>query len=77
MKLANCRSCHASIIWAKTHAGKAMPVDAEPVANGNIALGIGDPPLLSVNPPDFVKGPRYVSHFVTCKFAVRHRKAIA
>lgn len=33
-----CRSCGAQIYWAKTEAGKSMPVDAEPVPDGNVIL---------------------------------------
>lgn len=30
---ARCRSCHAAIVWLKTTAGKAMPVDADTARN--------------------------------------------
>jgi hypothetical protein len=33
-KIDQCGSCHQPIIWAKTTAGKAMPVDAEPPLQG-------------------------------------------
>src|SRR3972149_2281009 len=34
-----CRSCDAPIYWAQTvSSGKAMPVDAEPVPDGNVVL---------------------------------------
>lgn len=33
-----CRSCGAEIYWAKTEAGKLMPVDAEPAEDGNCVL---------------------------------------
>ena len=33
-----CRSCGASIFWAKTEAGKSMPVDAHPHPEGRVVL---------------------------------------
>lgn len=36
--MATCRNCSAVIVWAKTEAGKRMPLDAEPVADGNLVL---------------------------------------
>jgi len=33
-----CRSCNAELIWATTEKGKPIPLDAEPVADGNIRL---------------------------------------
>ncbi len=33
-----CKSCGAPIFWARTEAGRAMPVDAEPVADGRVIL---------------------------------------
>lgn len=58
-----------------------MPVDAEPVPGGNIALSN----TKSDTPTAVVTGPRTdangkpelgrVSHFVTCPNAAKHRKA--
>jgi hypothetical protein len=33
-----CNHCHAPILWARTTAGRLMPVDAEPHAEGNVLL---------------------------------------
>jgi hypothetical protein len=33
-----CSSCNAPIVWALTERGKRMPVDAEPVEDGNVLL---------------------------------------
>jgi hypothetical protein len=33
-----CRSCQASIFWAKTEAGRSMPVDAHPHPDGRVIL---------------------------------------
>lgn len=33
-----CTACHADIIWAVTQNGKSIPVNPEPVDNGNIEL---------------------------------------
>jgi hypothetical protein len=36
--VATCRSCEAPIVWGKTRAGRAMPLDAEPDPAGNVVL---------------------------------------
>jgi hypothetical protein len=70
---AQCRSCKAPVRWVITAAnGKRMPLDPEPVQDGNVWIeGMQDGvPLVQValsgdgvprNVPI-----RYVSHFVTC-----------
>lgn len=80
-----CRSCHAPVIWAVTILGKAMPVDAEPSANGNLALewrergsGLpgGAPPLARVVSEHlrFGRADLRTSHFVTCPQAGKWRR---
>lgn len=34
----HCKSCSAPIFWARTAAGRSMPVDAAPVADGRVIL---------------------------------------
>lgn len=72
-----CRSCGAPIRWAHTEAGKVIPLDADPVPDGNVTFtgasstndrGVTRPVVRveaqpSLLPPD---GDTYVSHFVTC-----------
>jgi hypothetical protein len=79
-----CRSCGAEIVFAETERGKIMPIDKEPVANGNLGLfhrvdknGEPQPHVrsLSTEPQLFGDGPRYQSHFVSCPAAEKHRKA--
>jgi hypothetical protein len=82
-----CRSCGASIRWAKVAtSGKSIPLDAEPVANGNLVfrLAAGDDgsEVIYVRAPseggligDEYAGRRFISHFVTCPNAGQHRKA--
>lgn len=36
-----CRSCDAIIVWVRTVAGKAMPLDRDPDPNGNVVLRDG------------------------------------
>jgi hypothetical protein len=61
-----CRSCDERIIWAKSAtSGKAIPIDAEPVDNGNIRLGRDDDGLVAIYAGEG-PGTRYVSHFATC-----------
>ena len=72
-----CRSCGAPVIWTVTEkTGKTMPVDAQPVENGNIRLeergqttnqGTTAPTAIyDITDPLFGDGARYVSHFSTC-----------
>jgi hypothetical protein len=66
-----CRSCPALIIWAVTVNGKAMPVDAEPVDGGNVALrwteGKVYAEVLSVTrQATRVRGTLRMSHHATC-----------
>jgi len=74
-----CGSCPAPIIWARTPAGKRMPVDAEPTPDGNVTLV---PPLESYDSPLAVvsserdpSSTRYTSHFATCPNADSHRRS--
>jgi hypothetical protein len=79
MAVALCRSCNASIVWARTRQkGKFIPLDAEPDALGNLVIGPpwgADPPTVDVvKPGDNVARDRYTSHFATCKNAALHRR---
>lgn len=70
---ANCRSCKAPIRWCVTDAtGKRMPIDPEPVADGNIWVirhEDGMPVIGVALTRDGVPASEpfaYVSHFVNC-----------
>jgi len=60
-----------------------MPLDAEPVAGGNVKLTAGDPPLAHVvgatidllDPDD--DGVRYMPHHATCPDVERWRSQAA
>lgn len=69
-----CRSCQAPIRWKLTEAGKRMPIDRDPVPDGNVVLLDGD--RVHVLHADEVADdvPRYVSHFATCPNARGHRR---
>ncbi len=72
LNAAVCRSCGASVVWGRTPAGKAIPLDAEPVDGGN--LGIRDDGTV-VSSHGFPAGAAlYVTHFATCPNAGQHRK---
>lgn len=69
-----CRSCGAPIRWARTAAGKHIPLDATPTPDGNVLLTedgvatvVGG---LHVWPPDAL---RWTAHFATCPNADEHR----
>ncbi len=73
---ARCRSCGAQIIWATTAAGHVIPLDAEPVENGNISLADGKAIVVDKGSlfETVVGGPYYQSHFASCKDAEKWRK---
>lgn len=73
-----CRSCGAEIRWERTAAGKPIPLDPEPVADGNLAIRDdgrvvayidGDGERIALGRP-----LRYVTHFATCPNADQHRR---
>ena len=74
LKLASCRSCGAEILWVKMESGKNMPVDADPVDDGNLLVD-WNALLAHVIPKgaDY-SGLRFKSHFSTCPNAKQHRK---
>jgi hypothetical protein len=75
MDQATCKTCGTPILWVRTAYGYKMPLDAEPVANGNITLdtdGIAQVVKKGSTPPEGTK--TYVSHFATCVHADQHRK---
>jgi hypothetical protein len=67
-RIDGCRSCTAPIVWATTGGGKRMPVDAEPVADGNVELSPvnGNPVATVLDAPSLIPGALRRSHFVTC-----------
>ena len=79
---ARCRSCQAPIRWVITKAnGRRMPLDPEPVADGNVfVIGTQDGmPLVEValmsEAVPASEALRYVSHFVSCPQRGEWRKA--
>lgn len=66
-----CKGCNAKIEWHKTAAGKSIPLDPDPVPNGNITF---DAALRVVYAKPGTKPKMYLSHFVTCPKADAFRK---
>lgn len=78
MDVGTCKSCGASIRWAKTANQRLMPLDPQPTAAGNIRLD--DDGGCTVLSGDSLRTHRsemllYTSHFATCPGAGSHRKA--
>ena len=71
-----CRSCGAPILWRETHAGRRMPIDPEPVADGNVVIEGDIAEVLKAEHLARLGGdvPRYRSHFATCPQAAEHRR---
>ena len=73
--MSTCGSCDAPIRWALTVNGKRIPLDAEPVADGNIVLRSGIAHIEKTAALDLDGGgARYVSHFATCPNSQQHRR---
>ena len=81
--IGQCRSCRAPVIWARTEAGKRMPLDPEPTADGNVRPDIPNRydgegnVLVAVLGPlerEAHDGPLHVPHFATCPDADRWRR---
>ena len=77
--MSTCSSCKARIIWARTGSGKPIPLDLEPVADGNVELDVATGIAKSWGSshvwPEGVG--RYRAHFSTCPDADRHRRSVA
>ena len=72
-----CRKCHAGIIWATTTKGASIPIDEEPVQDGNLVLVPQQGRTVLARTPDELldRGRhRYVSHFATCPNAAEFRR---
>jgi hypothetical protein len=78
-----CRRCKAPILWARTEAGRAMPLDPKPEPGGNIATtttGTGTPIAVVVPPgvlerlDDEHRAALRRSHFATCPYADQFRQ---
>lgn len=61
------------MIWARSCTGKLIPLDVEPVVDGNVVLQTVSGELEAVVDP-LGDPPRYKSHFVTCPNAKQHRR---
>lgn len=73
-----CRTCRAEVVWCHTAGGKSMPIDAQPVPDGNVLVDDGARGLVATVVPagqvTFDDRPLYVSHFATCPDADTHRR---
>jgi hypothetical protein len=74
-----CRSCGAEIRWARTQAGKAIPLDAGTRFEGNLVETgeyVDGTPVVRVVGKDEERGKKllYKSHFATCRDADKWRK---
>jgi len=76
VRQSKCRSCGAAIFWAKTRAGKNVPIDAEPRADGNLRIRrVDDLAWILSGDDDSIAGfQRHVSHFATCPDSAKWRK---
>jgi hypothetical protein len=74
-----CRSCHAPVKWARTEAGKNMPLDVGAdgellvVPDGNVVVTGWAGPLRLVRVVAAGEG-QHRSHFASCPNAKAHRR---
>lgn len=80
-----CKACGAPIFFGLTSAGKLIPIDVEPVADGNVILGpmvqhpvtregLRQAIVLSRADTPLDDPERFVSHFVSCPNADSFRR---
>lgn len=74
-----CRSCKADITWARTEAGRLMPIEYDDGGNLAIYPDPDDPGTIRcrVLTNDATQDPgerRAVSHFALCVAADKHRR---
>ena len=75
--MATCKACGEAIKWIRTRAGKAMPVDADSLAQHELKPGV----TVVTETGDVLRGGRhiasaaygYVPHWATCQFADQFR----
>lgn len=74
--MSTCRSCNAPVVWATSAtSGKAIPLDATPVDDGNLFLDGDIAKSFKADEFDALFAPlRFVSHFVTCPQAGQWRR---
>jgi hypothetical protein len=75
-----CKGCDEWMVWLLTTQGRAMPLDPDPVPNGNIVIvrdgggGLLAEVLRRTDTP--APGtPRYQSHFSSCPERARFRRS--
>ena len=87
MRIVNCKSCGAPIVWIKTQNGKNMPCDADAVEyqenyKGKSTIVTEDGRVLKVTKIDraggglldpIIDGKGYIPHWATCPHANSHR----
>ena len=71
---AKCKSCGAAITWAKTDAGKRMPLDFNSDPEGTVVRRKDATCFVAPVGVDAL-GTRHRSHFETCASASSHRRA--
>jgi len=76
-ELSRCRSCDKPIRWAETMKGNAMPMDPDPVEDGNFAFLEDGRRVQYVGESALFIPERYKSHFATCRYARQNRKGAA
>lgn len=71
--MARCRTCQQEIVWAKTAAGKSIPMDPPQETRW---VATDPPPEVGIETEDmYVKQVAVmVTHFATCPQADQHRK---
>lgn len=66
-----CRSCGAPVRWVRMSGGRAIPLDPQPNAAGNVTLDADGVAYIGRNTQP---GARYVMHFATCPDAADWRR---
>lgn len=68
-----CRSCGEPILWAVTSTGSRIPIDFEPVSDGNVQLNENGSCVMA-GKGKALTGPLRKTHYATCPDAAAWRK---
>lgn len=73
-RMATCKSCGATMTWAKTTAGRIIPMDALPTPEGTWYYASAGMVRFVPLEGRTAGLELYTSHFATCPFADKHRR---
>lgn len=78
-RIVQCLTCGADIFWAVSTKNRAMPINAQPTADGDLILTRrldGVLVAIALKDGDPSTDPRFVSHLIMCPDAGTFRRSV-